>query len=168
MNLDFLAVDIRIILKTMYVVFLLGMIAATVFIWKWRRYIPKIVHDCLTGPDGLTYDPARVIGYPIIIVAAFIIICMNIYLGLIGKWDGNAFVTQIGGILLAHLGQSAAVLMKGNQEPKAGQAPVPGQTLQPIQPVTVPTTPAQQVMAQNQPLQPVQQPVPSVPVPPAR
>jgi len=128
--------DVQLILKTMYIVCMLMLIAATLFVWQHRAYLPKIVHDCLTGPDGETYDPARVIGYPIILVTAFIIICMNIYNGMQGKWDGNAFVTQIGGLLLAHLGQSAAVLIKGNQEPKAPVVPT-----EPTTPISTPGTP---------------------------
>jgi len=77
--------------------------------------IKKLIHDCLTGADGVTYDPARVYGA----------MAVNVFLGnsiyatvwLKQTFDYVNFGTGFG-ILLAGFG--ACVALKAKTEPPQG------------------------------------------------
>jgi hypothetical protein len=73
--------------------------------------IKKVIHDCLTGVDGVTYDPARVYGG--MAVNVFLLNSMYaIYRG--QPWGAVDFGTGFG-LLMAGFG--AAVAMKSQTEP---------------------------------------------------
>lgn len=73
--------------------------------------IKKVIHDCLTGVDGNTYDPARVYGG--MAVNVFLLNSMYaIYRG--QPWGAVDFGTGFG-LLMAGFG--AAVAWKSQTEP---------------------------------------------------
>ncbi|HWU35474.1 MAG TPA: hypothetical protein VN023_09600 [Methylovorus sp.] len=75
--------------------------------------VKKVIHDCLTGADGATYDPARV--YGAMAVNVFLVNALYaLYKG--QTWDPVNYGTGFG-ILLAGFG--AAVALKSKTEPTA-------------------------------------------------
>lgn len=74
--------------------------------------IKQIVHDCLTGKDGQTFDPARIYGA----MAVNVFLGNSVYAIYHGQaWNPVDFGTGFG-LLLAAFG--AAVAMKSKTEPE--------------------------------------------------
>lgn len=81
--------------------------------------IKKVIHDSLTGIDGKTYDPVKVIGYPSSILA------IGVYLGSAlfalhksGTLDYVAYGTGFGLLMTGLLAIAAGVAVKSHTEPK--------------------------------------------------
>ena len=73
--------------------------------------LKKVIHDCLTGVDGTTYDPARVYGA----MAVNVFLINSVYAVIQNQnWDPVNYGTGFG-ILLAGFG--AAVALKAKTEP---------------------------------------------------
>lgn len=80
--------------------------------------IKKIIHDGLTGIDGITYDPLKVIGYPSAIMAISVYLLAGIVaLYKNGALDyvayGTGFTALSGGLLAI----AAGVAVKSRTEP---------------------------------------------------
>lgn len=80
--------------------------------------IKKIIHDGLTGIDGITYDPLKVIGYPsailsitVYLVAAVFTLVKNGALDYVAY--GTGFTALMGGLLAI----AAGVAVKSRTEP---------------------------------------------------
>jgi hypothetical protein len=75
------------------------------------KLIKRVLHDCLTGVDGITYDPARVYGA----MAVFVFLANSMYAIYRGQpWGPVEFGTGFG-LLMAGFG--AAVAIKARTEP---------------------------------------------------
>jgi hypothetical protein len=73
--------------------------------------IKKVIRDCLTGVDGVTYDPARVYGA----LAILVFLGNSMYAIYLGQpWGAIDFGTGFG---LVMAGFGAAVAMKAQTEP---------------------------------------------------
>ena len=81
--------------------------------------IKKVIHDGLTGIDGITYDPLKVIGYP----SAILVINVYLLAGIVslsktGSLDyvayGTGFTALMGGLLAI----AAGVAVKSHTEPQ--------------------------------------------------
>jgi hypothetical protein len=77
--------------------------------------IKKVIHDCLTGVDGNTYDPARVYGAMAVLVFLFNSM-YAIYRD--QPWSAIDFGT---GFSLVIAGFGAAVALKSQTEPTQAQ-----------------------------------------------
>ena len=81
--------------------------------------IKKVIHDGLTGIDGITYDPLKCIGYPSVIFAVSVYLVAGI-VALIknGLFDyvayGTGFTALMGGLLAI----AAGVAVKSHTEPQ--------------------------------------------------
>jgi hypothetical protein len=73
--------------------------------------IKKVIHDCLTGVDGVTYDPARVYGG----MAILVFLGNSMYAIYLGQpWGAIDFGTGFGMVIA---GFGTAVFMKSGTEP---------------------------------------------------
>lgn len=82
-------------------------------------FIAKLIKDCMTGPDGLTFDPARVVGYPMSIAGFCVFFYASIKSVLATHaFDyvafGTGFAAMMGGLLLV----AGSVAAKNHTEPK--------------------------------------------------
>lgn len=74
--------------------------------------IKQVIHDCATGIDGVTYDPARIYGG----LAVIVYLANSIYAVSKGQpWGAVDFGTGFG-LLMTGIG--AAIALKSNTEPK--------------------------------------------------
>lgn len=81
--------------------------------------IKKVIHDGLTGIDGITYDPLKVIGYPsammaisVYLLAGITALCKNGALDYVAY--GTGFTAISGGLLAI----AAGVAVKSHTEPQ--------------------------------------------------
>lgn len=84
--------------------------------WK---LLTRVIHDGLTGIDGITYDPLKVIGYPSAILAIIVYLSAGV-VALVknASFDyiayGTGFTALAGGLLAI----AAGVAVKSNTEPQ--------------------------------------------------
>lgn len=79
--------------------------------------VKKVIKDCATGLNGEDYDPARVIGYGIIVVGSLIFLGLSIYDTIkTGKFDYAGFATGFGSIGLTLASAGAGVWFKKDTE----------------------------------------------------
>ena len=87
--------------------------------WKVMKLV---IHNCATGIDGQTYDPARVVGYgsSLVVVASFVF--CQIYNVVVNKiaFDASAAGIGAGAILAAVAAVGAGVAAKSKTEPGQG------------------------------------------------
>jgi len=76
--------------------------------------IQKVIHDCLTGVDGSTYDPARVYGAMAVNV---FLLCSMIAVFRNQVWNPVEYGTGFAALLA---GFGAAVAFKAKTEPPQG------------------------------------------------
>lgn len=82
--------------------------------------IKKVIHDGLTGIDGITYDPLKVIGYPsamlaisVYLAGAVVALVKNGALDYLAYASG--FTALMGGLMVI----AAGVAVKSHTEPQA-------------------------------------------------
>ncbi len=82
-----------------------------------RQLIKRVIKDCLTGKNGNDYDPARVIGYGVVVMGSIVFIFLAIYDTLMNKkFDYNGYAAGISGIGLSLAAAAAGVWMKKDTE----------------------------------------------------
>lgn len=82
--------------------------------------LKTVIKHCATGPDGETFDPARVIGYgtAISIIATFLFNSVwSVVHG--AAWDPQAFGVGAAAVSATVVAAAAGVAMKGKSEPSA-------------------------------------------------
>ena len=87
--------------------------------------IKKVIHDCATGPDGVTYNPVRVIGYSSCVTSVLV----YLYAGLVAlhaqKFPWSEFATGfcllMGGLLA--VGGAEAIKEISKTEPPLSDPP---------------------------------------------
>lgn len=79
--------------------------------------LKRVIKDCSTGPNGEDYDPARVVGYVVVVVGAMVFIGLAIYDTIVNKkFDYNGFAVGLGGIGVTVAASAAGVWIKKNTE----------------------------------------------------
>lgn len=98
----------------------------------------KAIHDMATGPDGESYDPARLIGYGFVLVAANVWLGATIYeIWKTGHFDGTNFAISLAGVAAALMSAAGGVAFKSSTEPPASPP-----SAAPTVPAATPATPA--------------------------
>ncbi len=86
--------------------------------------IKKILHDCSTGIDGVTYNPVRLIGYSSCIGAVTMFFANSIWMAFTkSTFDYVGFGTGFALIMGALLAVGAAEAVKTKTEPPASDPP---------------------------------------------
>ena len=81
--------------------------------------IKKVIHDGLTGIDGITYDPLKCIGYPSALLAVLVFLSGGIVsLYKTSGLDYIAFGTGFTAIMGGLLAIAAGVAVKSHTEPQ--------------------------------------------------
>jgi hypothetical protein len=97
----------------------------------------KVVNDVCTGIDGVSVDPARLIGYGFVLVAANVWLGATVYeIWKTGHFDGTNFAISLAGVATALMAAAGGVAFKSSTEPTAVSTP----SVTP--PTTAATTPA--------------------------
>ena len=78
------------------------------------KTIKQLIHDCLTGIDGITYDPSRI--YGALAVFTFLGLAISAVLFKNQNFDPQAFGLGFGGLLV---GFGLGVSTKSKTEPPA-------------------------------------------------
>lgn len=82
-----------------------------------RQLFKRVIKDCLTGKNGSDYDPARVIGYGVVVMGSVVFIFLAIYDTFMNKkFDYNGYAAGISGIGLSLAAAAAGVWMKKDTE----------------------------------------------------
>ena len=85
---------------------------------KIREEFIKILKECATATSG-EYDPARVVGYGITVLGAFVFYGLTIYVTIQHTvFDGANFAIGIGGISASLTASAAGVWIKRTAEKK--------------------------------------------------
>lgn len=81
--------------------------------------VKKVFKDCLTGINGKDYDPARVVGYAVVIIGAVVFIGLSIYDTIINKkFDYTGYATGLAGVGVTITAAAAGVWFKKDTEAK--------------------------------------------------
>ena len=76
----------------------------------------RMVEDCLTSANG-DFDPARVIGYGVVVLGALVFFGLTIYHTLVNKsFDGGSFAAGLGSISASVVAAGAGVWLKKDTE----------------------------------------------------
>lgn len=75
--------------------------------------VSKIIKDCATGIDGVTYDPARL--YGLLAVLVFFVLALVAVVGKDQPWDAQAYGIGFGTLLA---GFGLGVGLKARTEPE--------------------------------------------------
>lgn len=78
--------------------------------------LKKLVKDCLTSANG-DYDPARVVGYGIVLWGAAQFFLLSLYFAIKdGKFDGTAYAAGLAAVSATGLAAAAGVYIKKSTE----------------------------------------------------
>lgn len=89
--------------------------------WNWIKnkldLFNKVIKDCATGPNGLDYDPARVIGYGIVALGGVQFLILTAWTTIeSGTFDGVQFSLGLTGVSGAIAAAAAGVWIKKSTE----------------------------------------------------
>jgi hypothetical protein len=83
----------------------------------WQQ-LKMLVKHCLTGKDGETYDPARVVGYPAALAGVTVFLFNSVYVVVHTKaFDPQAFGLGFGGVMAGVAAVAGGVAWKSKTEP---------------------------------------------------
>jgi hypothetical protein len=81
--------------------------------------LKQVIHDCLTGKDGTTYDPARVSGYSAAFAGLAVFLADSLYTVYTSHhFDPQSFGIGLGAILAGIGAVGFGVKAKSNTEPE--------------------------------------------------
>ncbi len=76
----------------------------------------RVVEDCMTSANG-DFDPARVIGYGVVVIGALVFFGLTIYNTIINRtFDGGDFAAGLSSVSAAVVAAGAGVWLKKDTE----------------------------------------------------